>query len=265
MSEEERNKSEEQSNGQISRREFLRDAGLVVGGATVGSIALLNACKGTTTTETVTQTATKTVTAAGGGTQTVTVTDATGATKTITVTATAPAVTITKVATAAAASPNEINLNINGSVVNLLAKPSWTLQYVLNKQLGLTGTKEWCEQGGCGSCTVIIDGRPVLACMTLACEVEGKKIQTVEGIAVINHPVIDAYIANNCMQCGYCTPGFIVTAKALLDKNPKPTADNIKLALSGNICRCSTYPYQVQAVLDAAAALAKPAATATKT
>jgi aerobic-type carbon monoxide dehydrogenase small subunit (CoxS/CutS family) len=244
MSEEKIKNVEKESSSQISRREFLRDAGLVVGGATIGSVAILSACSGAKT-ETITNTLTKTVT--------------------VTSTISGPTVTTTNVANTATAPTNEINLNINGGTVNVLAKPSWTLQYVLNKQLGLTGAKEWCDQGGCGSCTVIIDGRPVLACMTLACEVEGKKIQTVEGIAVTKHPVIDAYIANNAMQCGYCTPGFVVTAKALLDKNPKPTADDIKLALSGNICRCSTYPYQVQAVLDAAAALAKPTATATRT
>jgi aerobic-type carbon monoxide dehydrogenase small subunit (CoxS/CutS family) len=215
-------------------------------------MAILSACS-TPATETVT----KTITGAGGGTQTVTVTGTggAGATKTLTVTTSAPAVTVTKVAQTDVAFSNEVNLDINGKMYEVLIKPSWTLQFVLNEQLGLTGTKDWCDQGGCGSCTVIINGRPVLACMTLACECEGRKIETVEGIAAAKHPVIDAYVLNNALQCGYCTPGFVVTAKALLSKNPKPTEDDIKHALSGNICRCNTYPYQVKAVLAAASKL----------
>jgi aerobic-type carbon monoxide dehydrogenase small subunit (CoxS/CutS family) len=109
--------------------------------------------------------------------------------------------------------------------------------------------------GQCGSCSVIIDGRPVLSCMTLAATCDGAVIETSVGIADANHPLIESYIKHHCMQCGYCTPGFLVTAKALLDKNSNPTEEEIQLALEGNLCRCSTYPAHVPAVLEAAATL----------
>lgn len=119
-------------------------------------------------------------------------------------------------------------------------------------QLGFTGAKEFCDRGACGGCTTIVDGRPVLSCMTLAIECEGKTIETVEGIAKANHLLIEAYVMNHCMQCGYCTQGFVVTAKALLDKNSNPTEDDVKEALAGNLCRCGTYPRHIIAVLEAA-------------
>jgi xanthine dehydrogenase YagT iron-sulfur-binding subunit len=97
-----------------------------------------------------------------------------------------------------------------------------------------------------------VDGRTVLACMTLAIECAGKKIETIEGIAKAKHPLIEAYIKYSCMQCGYCTPGFVVTAKAFLDKNPNPSVEEVKVALSGNLCRCGTYPQHIKAVLEAA-------------
>ena len=112
----------------------------------------------------------------------------------------------------------------------------------MTDKLGLTGTKEFCAEGACGACSVIMDGRPVLSCMMLAIECDGAAIETIEGIARANHPLIDAYIKYSCMQCGFCTPGFIVTAKALLDRNPDPTVDEIKEAMVGNLCRCGTYP-----------------------
>ena len=135
-----------------------------------------------------------------------------------------------------------------------MVRPNWTLQEVIIAN-GLTGTKEWCDVGACGACTVIIDGRPVLSCMALAIECVGKKIETVEGVALSDHPLVESYKNNNCMQCGYCTPGFVVTAKALLDKNPNPSREEIMNALSGNLCRCSTYPQHVPAVLEAAGKL----------
>ena len=118
--------------------------------------------------------------------------------------------------------------------------------------MGLLGSKQFCDRGACGSCTVIMDGRPVLSCMTLAIECGGKKIETIEGIAEKEHPLIESYVNNNAMQCGYCTPGFVVTAKALLDSKAHPSEDDVKQALAGNLCRCGTYPQHPIAVLEAA-------------
>jgi aerobic-type carbon monoxide dehydrogenase small subunit (CoxS/CutS family) len=225
----------EEKSGAISRREFLRNAGFAVGGATVGSMAFLNACKSTST---VTETTTKTVLGAGSMT-----------------TVTAPAVTVTQQTEDGEVAEAIIRLNINGNDTPVMVRPNWTLQQVLNDKLGLTGAKEWCDAGACGSCTVIMDGRPVISCMLLAIECTGKVIQTIEGVAADNHPIIDAYKNNNCMQCGYCTPGFVMTAKALLDRNSNPTKDEILEALAGNLCRCSTYPQHAKAVLEAAGKL----------
>jgi aerobic-type carbon monoxide dehydrogenase small subunit (CoxS/CutS family) len=148
-----------------------------------------------------------------------------------------------------------INLVVNGYLYNITIQPNWTLQYVLQHKIGLTGTKEFCAEGACGACAVIIDGRAILSCMTLAIECNNKSIETIEGIARAGHPLIEAYIKYSCMQCGFCTPGFIVTAKALLDRNPDPTADEIREALAGNLCRCGTYPQHVKAVKEAASKL----------
>lgn len=145
-----------------------------------------------------------------------------------------------------------INLTVNGDIYKLKVQSNWTLREVLHDKLGLIGVKEFCDRGVCGSCTVIMDGMPVLSCMKLAIECDGKIIETVEGIAKAKHPLVDAYIKYHCMQCGYCTPGFIVTAKALLDTNPNPTEDEIREALAGNLCRCGTYPQHTKAVMEAA-------------
>ena len=148
-----------------------------------------------------------------------------------------------------------ITLTVNGETRNLFIQTNWTLAYVLREQLGLTGTKEFCGEGACGACAVIIDGRPILSCMTLAIECDGKSVETVEGIAKANHPLIETYVKHHCMQCGFCTPGFVVTAKALLDKNPDPTEEEIKEALVGNLCRCGTYHQHIKAVREAAVKL----------
>ena len=148
-----------------------------------------------------------------------------------------------------------INLVVNGDFYKVNVQSNWTLQYVLHHELGLTGTKEFCAEGACGACAVIIDGRPILSCMTLAIECNNKTIETIEGIARAKHPLIEAYMSHSCMQCGFCTPGFIVTAKALLDKNVNPTVNEIKEALAGNLCRCGTYPQHITAVLEAASKL----------
>ncbi len=135
----------------------------------------------------------------------------------------------------------------------MLIDPHWTLQYVLHNKLQLTGAKMMCAgEGQCGSCTVIMDGRPILSCLTLAIECVGHEIETIEGAAMEKHPIIDAFIKNEGMQCGYCTPGAIMTAKALLNKVPNPTAGEIQEALSGNVCLCGTYPMWIKAVDEAA-------------
>jgi aerobic-type carbon monoxide dehydrogenase small subunit (CoxS/CutS family) len=145
-----------------------------------------------------------------------------------------------------------IRLTINGQEYTVYVEPEWTLNHLLHEKLGLTGTKMFCDRGACGSCTVIMEGRPVLSCMTLAIECDGKTIETIEGIESKEHPLIEAYVRNHAMQCGYCTPGFVVTAKALLDRNPDPTEEEIRDALGGNLCRCGTYPQHPKAVLEAA-------------
>ena len=152
-------------------------------------------------------------------------------------------------------STDTITLLVNNEVYRIAVEPQWTLQYVLADRLGLTGTKEFCAEGACGACSVIIEGRPVLSCMILAIECDGASIETIEGIARAKHPLIDAYVKHSCMQCGFCTPGFIVTAKALLDRNPDPSLNEIKEAMVGNLCRCGTYPAHLRAIQEAAAVL----------
>jgi len=158
-----------------------------------------------------------------------------------------------------AIAPITVTLNLNGSYCEVLIEPHWTLKRTLQFRLGLTGTKHMCDKGVCGSCTVIMDGRAVLACTTLAIECEGKPIQTIEGIAADPKwkALIDAYCRWDAMQCGYCTPGFLVSAKALLDKNPNPTEQECREALAGNICICGTYPRHSTAILEAALKMAK--------
>ena len=159
----------------------------------------------------------------------------------------------------AAAHPNAVTpvttkLKVNGKDYEVLIEPQWTLQRTLQFKLGLTGAKQMCDRGVCGSCTVIIDGRAVLSCTTLAVECEGKSIQTVEGIAADPkwRPLIQSYCKWDAMQCGYCTPGFVVSAKALLEKNPNPSDSDCKQALAGNICCCGTYPRHPTAIMEAA-------------
>ena len=145
-----------------------------------------------------------------------------------------------------------ISLTINGQRFETKVEPNMTLYNLIHDQIGLTGVKLFCDRGACGSCTVIMDGRPILSCMTLAIECDGTTIETVEGIATSGHPLIETYVKHHAMQCGYCTPGFVVTAKALLDRNPDPTEEEIREALSGNLCRCGTYPQHPKAVAEAA-------------
>lgn len=145
-----------------------------------------------------------------------------------------------------------INLTVNGGKHQVHVESQWTLYQLLHDQMGLLGIKMFCDRGACGSCTVIMDGRPILSCMTFAIECDGAVIETAEGIAQANHPLVGSYVKHHTMQCGYCTPGFITTAKAFLDKNPEPTEEEVRKALSGNLCRCGTYPQHPKAVLEAA-------------
>ncbi|RJO61839.1 MAG: hypothetical protein C4542_05380 [Dehalococcoidia bacterium] len=144
-----------------------------------------------------------------------------------------------------------ITLNVNGTMYTLQAKAYWSLSFVLREKLGLTGTKIGCNRGSCGACTVIIDGKAIVSCLVLAVEATGKHITTIEGISdSINlHPVQQAFVNNNAAQCGYCTPGFIMSAKALLDNNPAPSMDEVREVLSGHLCICGHTKKIVDAVL----------------
>jgi aerobic-type carbon monoxide dehydrogenase small subunit (CoxS/CutS family) len=143
-------------------------------------------------------------------------------------------------------------LTVNQWKYELSVEPEAVLRDVLRDRLGLVSIKDMCNgYGACGSCTVIADGRPVLSCMTLAVECDGMTVETAEGVAETKPELVEAYVMNHCMQCGYCTPGFVVTAKALLDRIPHPEEKDIREALGGNICRCGTYPRHPIAVLEA--------------
>ncbi|MCL6611988.1 MAG: (2Fe-2S)-binding protein [Peptococcaceae bacterium] len=155
--------------------------------------------------------------------------------------------------------PFRFRATVNGRPVDLPVDPRRRLLDVLREDLGLTGTKEGCGEGECGACTVLLDGRPVNACLVLAPEAAGCDITTIEGVAVEGrlHPIQEAFLEAGAVQCGYCTPGMILAAKALLDKDPRPTDQAIKTAVSGNLCRCTGYVKIVKAVRLAAARLAR--------
>lgn len=146
-----------------------------------------------------------------------------------------------------------IALRLNGETVDAAFAPYKTLLEVLREDLALTGTKHGCELGECGACAVLLDGEPVLSCLVLALECDGREVLTVEGLAsdARLHPLQDAFADLGAAQCGYCTPGILVTAKALLDKNPHPTREEIREAISGNLCRCTGYLQIFEAVEEA--------------
>ena len=211
---------EEPNNGEgsgINRRNFLKSAGVALTGSTLGAgLTLVN--------------------------------EAAAAQQV------APAAAQSNAAAAFLKNPVTVKLKVNGKEHPVLIEPHWTLQRTLQFKLGLTGAKQMCDRGVCGSCTVIIDGRAVLSCTTLAVECEGKEIETVEGIAANKKwdPLLKSYCKWDAMQCGYCTPGFVVSAKALLDRNPNPSENDCKQALAGNICCCGTYPRHPVAIMEAA-------------
>ncbi len=149
---------------------------------------------------------------------------------------------------------HELSLSVNGVRGDLLVEPRWSLLFVLREKLGLTGAKAGCERGECGACTVLMDGVPRYACMTLALEAEGHEITTVEGLMDGEElgPVQQAFVEDDAFQCGYCTPGQIMAAEGLLRANPNPSLEEIRHGMSGNLCRCGTYVHINRAVKRAA-------------
>ncbi len=150
-----------------------------------------------------------------------------------------------------------IQLRVNGEEYDVAVTPNETLVEVLRERLELTGTKAGCGEGACGTCTILLDGKPVRSCLTLAIEVQGKEIVTIEGLAkgMELHPVQKAFIEHGAIQCGFCSPAMILTSKALLDENPHPTEEEVRRAISGVVCRCTGYAKIVEAVLAAADSL----------
>ena len=147
-----------------------------------------------------------------------------------------------------------VSLRINGDVCEVLVTPNRTLLDVLRNDLGLTGTKHGCGTGECGACTVLIDSKPMLACMTLAADLDGREVVTIEGLSGGEklHAVQESFVKHGAIQCGFCTPGFVMTAKALLDENPNPSEEEVRWYLRGNLCRCTGYSKIVEATLKAA-------------
>jgi carbon-monoxide dehydrogenase small subunit len=152
-------------------------------------------------------------------------------------------------------SVHTITVTVNGSAERLSVPSHMTLLQLLREELALTGTKNGCEAGECGACTVLVDGEPVNSCMMLAVEADGREVVTVEGLAPDGElsPLQEAFVAHNAVQCGFCTPGMLITATALLRRNPRPTEEEIKEALVGNLCRCTGYVRIVDAIQSAAA------------
>ena len=148
-----------------------------------------------------------------------------------------------------------MKIKVNGQQHEIMAEPWCTLLEVLRNDLGLTGTKEGCGNGNCGSCTVLLDGQAVNSCLILVAEVEGKEITTIEGLSQGGelHPLQRAFIEEGAVQCGFCTPGIILTAKALLDRNPHPTEIQVRHTIAGNLCRCTGYDKIVRAIMKVAA------------
>ncbi len=146
-----------------------------------------------------------------------------------------------------------VSFTLNGREVDVMVKPMTTLQTLLREQLDYTATKAGCKQGGCGSCTVLVNGQPMTACLLPVEDVAGQEVTTLEGITPEHglHPIQEAFFENFAVQCGYCTPGMIVVSKALLDRNPQPSRQEIIEALTGNICRCTGYEPIIRAIAEA--------------
>ena len=154
-------------------------------------------------------------------------------------------------------SKHHISATVNGDPVEFLADPGMTLLDALRDELDLTGSKEGCGSGDCGACSVILDGRLVCSCLVLAPEAEGRRVETIEGLAQGSHlhPLQQKFLEHAALQCGFCTPGLLMASKALLDANPDPTESEARYWLAGNLCRCTGYDKIIRAVMDAAAEL----------
>lgn len=155
--------------------------------------------------------------------------------------------------------PTALSLSINGRAVTVQADPGTTLAELLRHQLGMTGTKVGCDRGACSACTVWLDGEVAASCMTLAFDARGRKVTTIEGLARGEelHPVQKAFVEHDALQCGFCTPGMVMSCAALVERNPRCTLDDVKQAVSGHLCRCGTYPNVFKATLAAAQASGK--------
>ena len=153
----------------------------------------------------------------------------------------------------------EIVLRVNGIDYTVAVEPQRTLVEVLRDTLGLTGTKKSCSEGECGACTVLMDGKPATSCLILALDAQGKEITTIEGLSEGEklHPIQEAFLKHGAIQCGFCTPGMVMSAKAFLEENPKPTAAEVRKGISGNLCRCTGYQQIVDAILAASKIMAK--------
>lgn len=199
----------------ISRRDFIKGTGLAVGGVAISSTVLGVACGTTTPTTT---------------------SNGTPVTPPPT---TKPPTTVTVVQ----APEGVVSLNVNGQKIVMEVKPEWSLAFVLREKLGLVALKVGCDRGECGACNILVDGKPHLACTMMAIESGGRTIVTLEGLAsgLTLHPVQKLFLDNSTFQCGYCTPGMIISAVALLTKTPKPTLDQARLAIAGNLCYCGDY------------------------
>ncbi len=151
-------------------------------------------------------------------------------------------------------SKKTLNLTVNGEKIKVEVEPNLTLLDLLREQLGLTGTREGCDTGACGACTVMVDGAPVLSCMTLAVRCQNKNITTIEGLAHDGKldPLQQAAIEHDAVQCGFCTAGWLLSARALLDDHPHPTREEVRTAIAGNLCRCASYQRIEEAILAAA-------------
>jgi len=148
-----------------------------------------------------------------------------------------------------------IQLKVNGMAYKMEVEPRRTLLELIREDLELTGTKEGCGLGECGTCTVLLDGKPIKSCITLAVQANGREVTTIEGLEKADgtlHPLQQAFIDHGAIQCGFCTPGMVLSAKALLDENPKPTELEVRHAIAGNLCRCTGYQKIVEAILSAA-------------